>query len=116
MLGRVTDHKEIEDVGKANLISDTNKKAVTAADPNGKHFKQEMKTDLIIQAIKNCAEVAANLNWEPLIKEEKKYNLNGKALKINNIQMEEEKTNEENEDEVEVADPIGDAEKEKLLL
>ena len=60
MLVRVTDHKEIEDVGKANLISDTNKKAVT-----------EMKTDLIIQAIKNCAEVAANLNWEPLIKEEK---------------------------------------------
>ena len=30
--------------------------------------------------------------------------------------MEEEKTNEENEDEVEVADPIGDAEKENLLL
>ena len=67
-----------------------------------------MKTYLIIQAIKNCAEVAANLKGEPLIKEEKKYNPNGKDLKTNK----EEKTDEENEDKVEAADPIGDAEEE----
>ena len=43
--------------------------------------KQEMETDLIIQAIKNSAEVAANLKGKPLIKEENKYNPNCKALK-----------------------------------
>ena len=71
-----------------------------------------MKTDLIIQAIKNCAEVAANLKGEPLIKEEKKYNPKGNALKTNNIQMEEEQTSKENLAKVEAADPIGDADEE----
>ena len=65
MLAQVTDDKE---VGKSDLISDTNEKEVTAADPNGEHFKQEMKTGLIIQAIKNSAELASNIKGEPLIK------------------------------------------------
>ena len=65
MISRVTDDKEVR---KADLISDTNEKEVTAADPNGEHFKQEMKTGLIIQAIKNSAELASNLKGEPRIK------------------------------------------------
>ena len=40
MISRVTDDKEVR---KADLISDTNEKEVTAADPKGEHFKQEMK-------------------------------------------------------------------------
>ena len=52
VLAWVTNEKEIEKVGKADLISDINKKEVKAADPNGKNFNKEMKTDLLIQSIK----------------------------------------------------------------
>ena len=41
MLARVTDDKEIEEVGQADLIRDTKKKEVTTADPNGEHFEHE---------------------------------------------------------------------------
>ena len=48
---------DTEEIEEAVFISKVINKEAIAADTNGKHFKQEMKTNLLSVAIKNTAKV-----------------------------------------------------------
>ena len=69
---------EVEEVEKAVSNSQAIKKELTT---NGEYFKQEMKTNLLIKAIKNSAKVTGNPNGEPLINEGGKFNPNSRLLR-----------------------------------